>query len=149
MPPALLMRSAAIWTPTSAVLPMIAAAPDSGCIVPIRYALLWASANRSGTGDSIVAPKPMPLAARTRRRVGPLEPPWALAVQPFCLSAIRNLPWIRSVSLLGRHPGLAGAHQQESRRLGHIPIAQIAAARSVSVVIGLERGEAVMPHDVG
>src|ERR1700730_10769345 len=125
MPPALLMRSTAIWTPTSAVLPMIAAAPDSGCMVPIRYGLLWASANRSGSGGRLVAPSPSLLAASPRPPVGPLEPPWPLAVQPFCLSAIRNLPWIRSVSLLGRYPGLAGAYQQESRRSGHILIAQI------------------------
>ena len=35
MPPDLLMRSTAICTPTSAVLPPAAAAPESGCSVPI------------------------------------------------------------------------------------------------------------------
>ena len=35
MPPALSMRSAASWVPTSAVLPPAAAAPVSGCNTPI------------------------------------------------------------------------------------------------------------------
>src|SRR5215469_13474157 len=71
MPPALLMRSTAIWTPTSAVLPMIAAEPESGCIVPILYGLAAAKAARHGAAN-IVAPNPAaPVAAEwsMRRRV--------------------------------------------------------------------------------
>src|SRR5256885_83717 len=57
-----------------------------------------------------------------------------------------SIPW---VGWLRRCPGLACDHQQELRRFGHIAVAQIAAPRTVLVVIGLECGEAVMPHDVG
>jgi len=69
-------------------LPIIAAAPDSGCIVPIRYGLLWASANRNGSGDRTAAPSPMLLPASTRRRVGPPDPFCALPFRTFMSSAI-------------------------------------------------------------
>src|SRR5229473_1487726 len=72
MPPDLLMRSMAIWVPTRAVLPPAAAAPESGCSVPILYGLPWPKAARHGVGTSIVAPSAPALAAlhpTSRRRV--------------------------------------------------------------------------------
>src|SRR6188508_692698 len=55
-PPALLMRSTAIWLPTRAVLPPAAAAPESGCSVPILYGLAWPKADRQGAGTTRLAP---------------------------------------------------------------------------------------------
>src|SRR6266849_6429336 len=73
MPPDLLMRSAAISTPTSAVLPPAAPAPESGCIVPILYGLSWPKAARHGAGTNIVAPSaPAPHPTRQRRVTLPL-----------------------------------------------------------------------------
>src|SRR6516165_7673263 len=54
--PDLLMRSTAICTPTSAVLPPAAPAPESGCSVPILYGLAWPNAACHGAGTSMVAP---------------------------------------------------------------------------------------------
>src|SRR5262245_33033482 len=69
MPPDLLIRSTAICTPTSAVLPPAAAVPDSGWSVPILNGLAWPNAARHGAGTSIVAPMaPAALAARPRNR---------------------------------------------------------------------------------
>src|SRR5882724_13274720 len=72
MPPDLLMRSTAIWVPTSAVLPPAAAAPESGCSVPILYGLAWPKAACHGAGTSMLAPS-APAAAEpypiNRRRV--------------------------------------------------------------------------------
>src|SRR2546427_12225282 len=56
MPPDLLMRSTAIWVPTSAVLPPAAPAPDSGCSVPILYGLACPKAACHGAGTSMLAP---------------------------------------------------------------------------------------------
>src|SRR6188474_2666125 len=56
MPPFLLMRSTAISSPTSAVLPPSAPAPDSGCSEPILYGLAWPNAACHGAGTSMVAP---------------------------------------------------------------------------------------------
>src|SRR5262249_31644333 len=71
-PPALLMRSPAIWVPTSAVLPPAAPAPDSGCSVPTLYGLAWPKAACHGAGTSMLAPS-APAAAEpyptNRRRV--------------------------------------------------------------------------------
>src|ERR1700730_12439369 len=72
MPPDLLMRSTAIWVPTSAVLPPAAAAPESGCSVPILYGLAWPKARCHGAGTSMVAPSAPAAAAPypiSRRRV--------------------------------------------------------------------------------
>src|SRR5436190_23482332 len=69
IPPDLLMRSTAICVPTSAVLPPAAAAPASGCSVPILYGLAWPKAARHGAGTSMAAPSapaPYPI---SRRRV--------------------------------------------------------------------------------
>src|SRR6516165_5376539 len=72
MPPDLLMRSTAICTPTSAVLPPAAPAPDSGCSVPILYGLACPKAACHGAGTSMLAPS-APAAAEpypiNRRRV--------------------------------------------------------------------------------
>src|SRR3989442_5236442 len=71
MPPARWMRSTPSWVPTRAVLPPAAAAPASGCMVPILYGLAWPNAPRQGGGTSMVAPR-APAAAdkpRKRRRV--------------------------------------------------------------------------------
>ena len=56
MPPDLLMRSAAIWRPTRAVLPPAAPAPESGCSEPILYGLAWPKAACHGAGTIMVAP---------------------------------------------------------------------------------------------
>src|SRR5574341_1262194 len=71
-PPDLLMRSTAICTPTSAVLPPAAAAPDSGCSVPTLSALAWPNASRHHAGTATAAPRAPAAAApnpRKRRRV--------------------------------------------------------------------------------
>src|SRR5215468_10148907 len=77
MPPALLIRSTAISTPTRAVLPPAAAVPDRGCIVPILYGLAWPKAARHGAGTSMLAPRaPAAVAdspSRRRRVVLPLH----------------------------------------------------------------------------
>src|SRR6266481_2176303 len=71
-PPDLLMRSTAICTPTSAVLPPAAPAPESGCSVPILYGLACPKAACHGAGTSMLAPS-APAAAEpypiNRRRV--------------------------------------------------------------------------------
>src|SRR5436305_6498101 len=64
------MRSTAICAPTSAVLPIMAAPPDSGWSVPIRYGFGGPKAVCHGAGTKIVAPRPMP-PVMTRRRVVP------------------------------------------------------------------------------
>ena len=72
MPPLLLMRSTAICTPTSAVLPPDAAVPDRGWRVPILKGLACPKAARHGAGTSIVAPSAPAAPAdspRKRRRV--------------------------------------------------------------------------------
>src|SRR5262249_20645131 len=72
IPPILLMRSIAICTPTSAVLPPAAAVPDSGCIDPILYGLACPKAALQGAGMNMVAPRAPALAAPnpiSRRRV--------------------------------------------------------------------------------
>src|SRR5213595_1201175 len=63
MPPDLLMRSTAICVPTSAVLPPAAAAPESGCSVPILYGLAWPKAARHGAGAIADKPAARDLAA--------------------------------------------------------------------------------------
>src|SRR5262245_27831123 len=68
-PPDVLMRSTAISTPTSAVLPPAAAVPESGCRVPTLYGLPWPNASRHGAGTSTVAPRaPAAVAERPRNR---------------------------------------------------------------------------------
>jgi len=69
-PPELLMRSAAICKPTTAVLPPAAPAPDSGCSEPILLGLGGArKAARHGAGTSIMAPIAPPPQPTIRRRV--------------------------------------------------------------------------------
>src|SRR5262249_53370286 len=83
MPPDLLMRSTAISTPTSAVLPPAAPAPESGCTVPILYGLAWPKAVCHGAGTHAVAPRtPAPYPIRRRRVTLPLyrnsfDPSWS------------------------------------------------------------------------
>src|SRR3990172_9319040 len=70
-PPDLLIRSTAICTPTSAVLPPAAAVPLSGCSVPSLNGLAWPKASLHHAGTATVAPN-APAAApnpRNRRRV--------------------------------------------------------------------------------
>src|SRR5437899_12369769 len=57
MPPDLLIRSTAIWVPTSAVLPPAAAVPESGWSTPTLYGLSCPNASRHGAGTSTVAPR--------------------------------------------------------------------------------------------
>src|SRR5262249_49632548 len=71
-PPDLLMRSTAIWVPTSAVLPPAAPVPESGWSTPTLYGLAWPNASRPGAGTRIVAPRAPAAAdvsARNLRRV--------------------------------------------------------------------------------
>src|SRR6185369_16964152 len=69
MPPDLLMRSTAIWTPTRAVLPPAAAVPDRGCRLPSLNGFACPNAARHGAGTSIVAPSaPAAVAPRPRSR---------------------------------------------------------------------------------
>src|SRR5215469_12012656 len=88
MPPDLLMRSTAICVPTSAVLPPPAAAPESGCSVPILYGLAWPKAACHGAGTSMLAPS-APAAAEpypiNRRRV--TLPRYQNASLQFCVFA--------------------------------------------------------------
>src|SRR5712691_6737160 len=66
-PPVLLMRSTAIWVPTSAVLPPAAAVPESGWSTPILYGLACPNASRHGSGINIAAPRaPAAVAERPR-----------------------------------------------------------------------------------
>src|ERR1700758_3422054 len=88
MPPDLLMRSTAICVPTSAVLPPAAAAPESGCSVPILYGLACPKAACHGAGTSMLAPS-APAAAEpypiNRRRV--TLPRYQNASLQFCVFA--------------------------------------------------------------
>src|ERR1700682_5414318 len=75
-PPDLLMRSTAICTPTSAVLPPAAAVPESGWSEPTLKALACPKALRHHAGTATVAPS-APAAAtpkprKRRREVLPL-----------------------------------------------------------------------------
>src|SRR5437773_1520471 len=76
-PPDLLMRSTAIWVPTSAVLPPAAAVPESGWSTPTLYGLACPNAARHGAGTSIVAPTApaaaVPSPRNVRRVVLPLH----------------------------------------------------------------------------
>src|SRR5258708_38971162 len=96
MPPDLLMRSTAISTPTSAVLPPAAPAPESGCMVPSLYGLAWPKAARHGAGTNMVAPSsPPPHPTRRRRVTLPLyqnshELSWSFQ----SLAIVRSSLWI-------------------------------------------------------
>src|SRR5262245_43394053 len=71
-PPDLLIRSTAIWVPTSAVLPPAAPVPESGWSTPTLYGFAWPNAARQGAGTSIVAPTApaaVDVSARNLRRV--------------------------------------------------------------------------------
>src|SRR5262245_35052057 len=71
-PPDLLMRSTAIWVPTSAVLPPAAPVPESGWSTPTWSGWPWPNASRHGAGTRIVAPRAPAVAdasARNLRRV--------------------------------------------------------------------------------
>src|ERR1700693_917781 len=108
MPPALLMRSTAIWVPTRAVLPPAAAEPESGCSVPILYGLAWPKAACHGAGTSIVAPSAPALAALhpiSRRRVTlPLYQNSSLQSCVFSLSAIAVSSQVRSDGFIRSSP---------------------------------------------
>src|SRR6185437_2458714 len=69
MPPFLLMRSADICSPTTAVLPPGAPGPDNGCSEPILYDLVAPNACRHGAGTNIIAPIAPPPQPTTLRRV--------------------------------------------------------------------------------
>src|SRR5438552_18120219 len=95
-PPDLLMRSTAICTPTSAVLPPAAAVPESGWSVPTLNALACPKALRHHAGTATVAPSaPAAAAPKPRKRrleVLPLYQKsslWA-HVSSFQLSAMIN-----------------------------------------------------------
>src|SRR5260370_1099566 len=96
MPPDLLMRSTAISTPTSAVLPPAAPAPESGCMVPSLYGLAWPKAARHGAGTNMAAPStPPPHPTRRRRVTLPLyqnshELSWSFQ----SLAIVRSSLWI-------------------------------------------------------
>src|SRR5688572_27478832 len=67
-PPPLLIRSTAIWMPTSAVLPPAAAVPDRGWSEPSLKGLACPKAAFHGAGTSMEAPSaPAAAAPRPRR----------------------------------------------------------------------------------
>src|SRR5262249_1830450 len=68
-PPALLIRSTAICTPTSAVLPPAAPAPDRGLIAPTVGGSARPKATRHGAATSMTAPIAPPPQPTPRRRV--------------------------------------------------------------------------------
>src|SRR6266480_2955863 len=68
-PPDLLMRSTAIWVPTSAVLPPAAAVPESGWSAPTLKGFACPNAARHGAGTSIVAPTAPAATAPSPRNV--------------------------------------------------------------------------------
>src|SRR6266568_1975679 len=165
MPPPRLMRSTAICMPITAVLPPNAATPVSGCSVPIRKGFLaWPSAMRHGPVATPAPPSAAALVASTRRRV--ITPPFAFRVlmlsisppSPFGHPPISSPPGLTRGSqgllgMAGSSPAMTskGLQQklQDSGRPRHVAISQIAAARAVRDVIGLERGEAIMADDLG
>src|SRR5215470_905125 len=69
MPPALLIRSAAIWVPTRAVLPPAAAVPVSGCRTPILKGLACPNAACHGAGTSMLPPSAPAAAADSPRNL--------------------------------------------------------------------------------
>ena len=93
MPPFLLMRSAAICRPTTAVLPPAAPGPDSGCSEPILIALAAPKAARHGAGTSIMAPiAPPPQPTSVRRVTLPLYQMSCAQASSFHFSVIVFLP---------------------------------------------------------
>ncbi len=108
MPPFLLMRSAPICRPTSAVLPPAAPAPDNGCSEPILYGLAAPNAARHGAGTSIMAPSaPPPQPTKRRRLTLPSYQNSSSCAQlsPFHFSVIELLP-----------TGFASPHKQSGPR---------------------------------
>src|SRR5471030_1957618 len=90
-PPALLMRSIAIWRPTTAVLPPSAAAPESGCNEPILYGAAAPKAAPHGAGTSIAAPSaPPPQPTNVRRVTLPLYQKSCAQSCSFHFSVIAN-----------------------------------------------------------
>src|SRR5882672_888026 len=111
-PPDLMMRSTAICTPTSAVLPPAAAVPLSGCSVPILYGLAWPKACRHHAGTATLAPSAPAAAAlnpmKRRLVVLPLyqkSSAWAHFSSFHCSAIGLSPPWALR-SLLGH--GLQG-----------------------------------------
>src|SRR5262249_34618812 len=95
MPPSLLMGSVAICTPTSAVLPPAAPAPESGLMAPILYGLAWPNAACHGAGTSIVAPSAAaftPQPTTVRRVVLPLYQKSFAHSSSFHFSVIASPP---------------------------------------------------------
>src|SRR6185295_7331739 len=102
-PPMPLMRSTAICTPTSAVLPPAAPAPDSWLIAPTLYGFAWPNAARHGAGTSISAPIAPPPQPTTRRRLTlPLYQKSCAQSSSFHFSLISHPPsgsdWCRSTN---------------------------------------------------
>src|SRR5262249_14603507 len=95
MPPSLLMGSVAICTPTSAVLPPAAPAPESGLMAPILYGLAWPNAACHGAGTSMVAPSAAaftPQPTTVRRVVLPLYQKSFAHSSSLHFSVIATLP---------------------------------------------------------
>src|SRR6266542_1632572 len=122
MPPALLIRSTAIWVPTRAVLPPAAAAPLSGWSVPILRVLACPNAPRHGAGTSMPAPSAPAVAAprpSNRRRVSlPLYQKLSSFAHgsSFQSSAMSVTPWVAPSPLSSPPLGERGV-----RRLGLLP----------------------------
>src|SRR5499427_4351778 len=117
MPPDLLMRSTAIWTPTSAVLPPAAPAPDSGCSVPILYGLACPNAASHGAGTSMLAPS-APAAAEpypiNRRRV--TLPRYQNASLQSCVFALSVIVSSSQVGCNGADTRHDNCHYPSARR---------------------------------
>src|SRR6266540_3278323 len=124
------MRSTAICTPTRADLPPAAAAPESGCSVPILYGLAWPKAACHGAGTSMVAPS-APAAAEpypiNRRRV---------TLPRYQNSSLQSCVFASSVIVCSSQVGLLWRRQVPCQ----LPVSAGAAQRSAPTLAqGLER----------
>src|SRR5262245_45541305 len=161
MPPDLLMRSTAICTPTSAVLPPAAATPDSGWSVPILYGFAWPNASRHGAGTSIEAPRAPAAVAPTpssRRRVTlPLYQNDCTHASSFQFSAMARPPRRLGGRFRGRTErrgedldravdvvlAMGEGHVELLRRLHHAALEHRPCERGVPVAVGCEGGAVV------
>src|SRR6516165_9871356 len=112
--------SSAICTPTSAVLPPAAPAPESGCSVPILYGLAWPNAACHGAGTSMVAPS-APAAAEvypiSLRRV--TLPRYQNASPQSCVFASSVIVGSSQVGCNGADTRHDNCHYPSARRTAH------------------------------
>src|SRR6516225_7428837 len=114
------MAGPRICTPTSAVLPPAAPAPESGCSVPILYGLAWPNAACHGAGTSTVAPS-APAAAEvypiSLRRV--TLPRYQNASPQSCVFASSVIVGSSQVGCNGADTRHDNCHYPSARRTAH------------------------------